>query len=279
MRIIDAQIHEPPAAVPHWDMEANPLEASILSCELAVAAMDAVGTELAVLSARPAWTRMARERHPDRFASLAVIDPDAADVEEQVAGLSDQPGICGVRVVLTWPDFDRRIAKLRSGGYANLLRALERHDVPTCFNLSGALPDAHAIAASYPGLTMILDNFGMVQPPIRTPDDPPWRRLPELLELAAYPNLHVKFIGAPALSRMAYPFGDVWPHLLQVVEAFGLDRLMWGSDFTRVRGLHTYAEAIAYLLHTDELSASDKEQLFSTTSLRTFRLAQGAGAP
>ena len=272
MRIIDAQIHELLATGQRWDRELEPDDASILSCELAIAALDAVGVEHAVLSARSGWTQVAIARHPGRFSALAVFDPDAPDLEEQVERAWAQPGICGVRVVITWPEEERKLEKLRAGGYKRLFRILERYGIPTCFNLSGAVSEGRRIAEAHPGLPVIIDNLGLIQPPIRTPESPPWKHLPEVLGLASLPNVFIKFIGAPTLSNYGYPFVDVWPRLTQIIEAYGPERLMWGSDFTRCRGLNTYAEAVAYVLYTDQLSASDKEQLFNQTIARVMRL-------
>ena len=62
-----------------------------------------------------------------------------------------------------------------------------------------------------------------------------------------------------------YPFAEVWPFLHRYVEAFGAERLMWGSDYTRCRGMHTYSEAVNFLRYTDELGESDKEQILGKT--------------
>jgi predicted TIM-barrel fold metal-dependent hydrolase len=116
----------------------------------------------------------------------------------------------------------------------------------------------------------------------RVPD--PWSTLPGVLSLAKYPNVAIKFSGAVALSKEPYPHRDLWPHLHQIVEAFGPERLMWGSDYTRLRmapgttergpragwgGL--YSDSVNYLRDTDELSSSDKEQIFAGTIRRLLR--------
>jgi hypothetical protein len=143
-----------------------------------------------------------------------------------------------------------------------------------------AAPDE--VAGRYPDLTLVVDHFGMLQPPATERDSPPFRTLPELLALARHPNVAVKFCGAPALSQQAYPYADVWPELEQVLEAFGPDRLLWASDISRFwgrigfdtripngeeeyDGKHTYGEALHYLRDTDRLSRSDKEWLLGGT--------------
>ena len=75
--------------------------------------------------------------------------------------------------------------------------------------------------------------------------------------------------GAPTLSKESYPFADVWPALHRVLDAFGLDRVMWGTDFTRVLEVLTYADDVNYVLESSELSDSDRERFMGGT-LRTI---------
>jgi predicted TIM-barrel fold metal-dependent hydrolase len=45
----------------------------------------------------------------------------------------------------------------------------------------------------------------------------------------------------------------------KLVDAFGADRLMWGSDFTRCKSLHTYRDSVNFFTFTDHLSDTEKE--------------------
>src|SRR5215472_8441552 len=51
--------------------------------------------------------------------------------------------------------------------------------------------------------------------------------------LAAYPNVRVKISGACTLAREAFPYDDIWDPVLRIIDAFGIDRCMWGTDWTR----------------------------------------------
>ena len=44
----------------------------------------------------------------------------------------------------------------------------------------------------------------------------------------------VQASGMPALSTERYPFRDLHPHILTLVEAFGPRRTFWGTDLTRM---------------------------------------------
>ena len=114
-------------------------------------------------------------------------------------------------------------------------------------------------------------GLGLPQPPLMKVDDDLFSALPDLLALATHPNVAVKVSGAPTLSRERYPFDDIWPKIHRILAAFGLERSMWGSDFTRVAELHDYHEALDFVRETNELSPADKEQLLVRTTRKIFR--------
>jgi hypothetical protein len=113
-------------------------------------------------------------------------------------------------------------------------------------------------------------------------DEPPLRRLPQLLELAHLENVLVKISGFPTLSQVGFPFTDLWEPLRLLVDAFGPDRLMWGSDIARIfgksgfhhrfpgadgdyPGKHVYADALYYLHLCTTLTTGEKEWLLGRT--------------
>jgi L-fuconolactonase len=116
---------------------------------------------------------------------------------------------------------------------------------------------------------LLIDHIGMYPPPHVELVPERLDAVPELIALARYHNVAVKFTGVPALSLEEYPFADLWPAGRQILEAFGPERLMWGSDFRRLRTLHPYTEIVDFLRFTDEVSEADKRLMFST-SLRQW---------
>jgi len=171
------------------------------------------------------------------------------------------------------------------GRFEPLYRHAEKYGLPLFFSTHGWAHVLESVAQQHPGLTMIVDHLGVSQSPVSPPRAEPWDMLPGVLGLAPYPNVHVKFSGVPVMSSAAYPFEDTWPHLHRIINAFGPDRLMWGSDFTRLRsvpavfggGLATrdrwrlYSDSVSYLRETTELSQADKEKLFGGSIRRVLR--------
>jgi predicted TIM-barrel fold metal-dependent hydrolase len=111
------------------------------------------------------------------------------------------------------------------------------------------------IAERHPGGRFWLDHLGFE--PFHTYDD----LTPvtdEVVALARYANVAVKATCAPSGVAEKYPFPSLHEPLRRIIEAFGPQRVFWGSDLTRLPC--TYLECKR--LFTDELrflSADDLE--------------------
>jgi predicted TIM-barrel fold metal-dependent hydrolase len=162
--------------------------------------------------------------------------------------------------------------------------------VPLFFSTHGQANLMEPAIQAHPGLTIVIDHLGLAQSPVSPKETASWDKLPNLLALAKYPNVHVKFCGAPTLSNEKYPYKDVWPYLHQIVNAFTPDRLFWGSDYTRMRYFNQrpfsdwwyYSDVLNYLRDTNELSASDKEKMLGGAirkALRWPKVPEGAAEP
>ena len=92
-----------------------------------------------------------------------------------------------------------------------------------------------------------------------------------MLALAAHANVAIKITGACTLSREAYPYKDIWDPLARIFDAFGIDRCMWGTDWTRAVGLLTYKQGVDAFRDTDRLSESDKRTLMGGTLQRVYK--------
>ncbi|HEV7649784.1 MAG TPA: amidohydrolase family protein [Actinophytocola sp.] len=277
MEIVDAQLH-PPEPVADWPFEDSRVA---LSCELAREAMDSVGVDAALMLTGDArYCEYAIRTYPGRFAGCLTIDPDRADIADFVAGFRDRPGMVALRVIArSWTDGELT-AEFTDGRYEPALAAAEKHGVPVFIQAAGHREALESVVRAHPDLQFVLDHAGLNQQPTAVADDP-WAQVPDVVAMAAFPNVAVKLTGIPTLSRVDFPYRDVWPHVHRILDAFGVERAMWGSDFTRLRyaprsvrrgpragwyGL--YSDSVAYLRDTGELSADAKEALFGGTIRR-----------
>jgi L-fuconolactonase len=282
VEIIDAQVHQPIPLTP-WD-DSIPQDArQTIAVELAIAAMESVGVDAGVVYSTADFCAAAHARYPRRFTGvISLRDPsELGDAGVFMGGLRDRPGLSGVRILPGMPYTGEHLPLLTEGRWEPMLAAAERHEVPVVLFLAYHLPLIEGIARDHPDLRIIVDHLGMPAPPTLPLSEALLDTLPDLLALARFANVAVKFTGVPALSTEAYPFAGLWPRLHRVVEAFGPDRLMWGSDYTRVTGRHhhppdpggrlNYSELLDFLRYTTELGDADKEAMFSHSTRRWLR--------
>jgi L-fuconolactonase len=249
----------------------------------AVAAMDAVGVESVVVDIVPPETRKladgtirynygyvqdAMARFPGRFAYMARLDPDDPEMDDLMARFAATPGAVCART----HDGNR----IEAGGDATMLAAAGRHGVPVMIYAAQRHDAVMRYVRRFDSVQFIIDHCGLaVQPGVQPLSHPAAFYIDALMPYAPFPNVAVKWSHAPRLTRQTYPYLDVVEQLLRMIDAFGVDRLMWGSDYTVTRDDHTYAEALFYLRDTDRLSDSDKVALFGRTLRRLLRWPRG----
>jgi predicted TIM-barrel fold metal-dependent hydrolase len=117
---------------------------------------------------------------------------------------------------------------------------------------------------------LVIDHLGLQQPFERPVPAEPFAELPKLLKLAAHDNIVVKITGACTLSHEPFPYNDLWDPLGRIFDAFGLDRCMWGTDWTRAVALLTYEQGVESFRVTDRLSDSDRAILMGETLQRVY---------
>jgi L-fuconolactonase len=274
MPIIDTQVHAAALNAP-WpgDVESGLRAAT----EALLAAMDAVGVDHAIIAPRhdAAMGEYAVAHYPGRLGRVVMLDADAADIDAQVARAKATPGVVALRQVVSDYIGTRGAADLKAGRFDALFAAAQRHRAAIFLLAPGHPADLAETARAFPDLTLIVDHFGLRQYPPLTMDVDPWEKLPGLLGLARFPNVAVKFCGAQLLSNQPCPHADIWPILRRVIDAFGVDRLMWASDFTRLRMVPagepwrgTYADALRFVSEAGWLSEDERRALLGGTAQR-----------
>jgi predicted TIM-barrel fold metal-dependent hydrolase len=208
-----------------------------------------------------------RARQPDRFGLIKPVDPADPGVAETVADWAKTPGTVGIRIMM-----NRDVSEDPADpGIGRVLAAGARHGLPVNILCWGRLEQAWALAARHPDTAIVIDHLGLQQPFEPPPPAQPFAALPNVLKLAAHPNVAIKITGACTLSREAFPYNDIWDALGRIVDAFGIDRCMWGTDWTRAVGLLTYQQGVDAFRGTDRLTDADKAMLMGGTLHRVYR--------
>ncbi len=245
-----------------------------------VAAMDAVGVDGALLVSPftmyrydASYAIAVHAAHPDRFRLIKPVDPADPGVAETIADWARTDGTLAIRLML-----NRGMSTDPADPGINLvLAAAAQHGLPVNLMCTGRLEQAGPLAARNPNTRLVIDHLGLEQP--REPPAPaePFSALPKLLALAAYNNIVVKISGACTLSHEPFPYKDIWDPLWRIFDAFGLDRCMWGTDWTRAVGMLTYEQGVEAFRVTDRLSDSDRALLMGETLQRVYNWSLSKG--
>jgi len=229
MLIVDGQIHLWEKGTPSAHHRQEPY-----SMAQALAGMDEAGVDRAVIHPvmwDPDSNELAVEAvraHPDRFAILGWFYLDRPESRELIATWKNRAGMLGLRFYFNEP----RMQSWPTDGTLDWLwPAAERAGIPVALAAASFLPVVGQIAERHPGLKLIVDHMAV---PPGSRGEPAWRFQPELLALARYPNVAVKATGQPGYAEDAYPFRSFHEHLHRVFDAFGPNRMFWGTDITRM---------------------------------------------
>jgi L-fuconolactonase len=73
-----------------------------------------------------------------------------------------------------------------------------------------------------------------------------------------------------ALAKEPYPFPDIWDPLARVFDAWGLDRCLWGTDWTRAFAVVSYEQGVEPFLKTNRLSDADRAILMGGSTAKAY---------
>jgi L-fuconolactonase len=278
MRIVDAHHHLWDLAVRDqaWTADVPALRRSFLLSDLEPLAA-AAGVSATVL----VQTIHAVDETPEMLA-LA----ETSDLVAGVVGWTD----------VTVPNFGERLSELLSGTGGRGLVGI-RHQVQElpdggwltepetlrglrqlasaglAFDLivrADQLPDCVAVARAVPDLRFVLDHLG--KPRIASGEREPWAS--DIRALAELPNVTCKLSGMVTEADVErWTTADLRPYSDLVLEAFGPDRVMFGSDWpvsTLGAGYPQVVETAMQL--TSELSESEREAVFGGTATTVYGL-------
>ena len=132
------------------------------------------------------------------------------------------------------------------------------------------MDQAGGLAARNRNTQLVIDHLGLPQPQKPPAPTEPFAALSSLLALAVHDNIAVKVSGACTLSREPYPFPDIWGPLARVFDAWGVDRCLWGTDWTRAFAVVNYEQAVEPFRQTDRLSDSERAMLMGGACARAY---------
>ena len=203
-------------------------------------------------------------RYPDRLVAVGSVDMLADDVAATIKGWADK-GLAGLRIFTGGSTKDFDPSELDNPKSFKAWEMLAELSLPMCIQTGPVgLPQVAMLARKFPRVNIILDHLG--RPDVL--DGPPYANAASLFEIADIPNIFMKL--TPRI------FGDVKKDKAsaetffpRVVEAFGAQRMAWGSNFPTSPG--TLGEILASAkAGLASLSADDQAWIFGKTAQQLY---------
>jgi predicted TIM-barrel fold metal-dependent hydrolase len=248
MKIIDAQVHVwSQAVIPPGD---GHRQITRYTPEDLLAEMDAAGVHGGSLHPPGSWDPTsnayaieAAKKYPDRFAIMGWFPPENPENVKLIPDWLKQPGMKGIRMALLYGE---QPEMMKDGRLDWLWPAAEKAGVPFSTVASMFLKKFRWIAETHPNLKLIIDHCGLNR---LSKDAGALSDLDEVVALAKLPNVALKATAVQAYSTESYPYKNMHDALHRLFDAFGPDRMFWGTDITRMHC--TYRQCVT--LFTEEL--------------------------
>jgi len=204
------------------------------------------------------------QRYPERFRLVGLVDPRAESVESDMASLADQ-GVRGLRLgPMLRPDIpwygDKRADRVwkKVAALGMIITLLVTPDQ--------VAPATDAIKR-FPEVKIVIDH--MARPD--KADDLGGPQFEDLLSLAQFEQVYVKLSALGFMSRQPYPHQDMLDLVRRVFDAFGPDRLMWGTDTPMSQDPTTVSDALRLIdVALPDISPDGRMHIKGGTAARLF---------
>ena len=196
------------------------------------------------------------------------VDLQDYNVKHHLERWADHPKLVGIRhqvqdesdeQFLLRPEFLRGVKALREFGLTYDLLITERQ-LSTALSFMAYLPD----------VKIVLDH--LAKPHISQHELLPWQE--NIRSLAQYPNVYCKLSGlVTEADWQQWSYDDLVPYLDVAVDAFGTNRLMFGSDWPVCTLAGTYTEVISIInRYFDSFSEEERAKVFGTNAIDFYQL-------
>ena len=215
-----------------------------------------------------AWLLEMAARHQFIKGVVGWLDICSEQLDGQLEAFSSNPWLVGVRHVIhdepddefmLRPAFIKGMEKLVQHNLAYDLLLFPRH-----------LPWARELVSLFPDQRFVLDHIS--KPPIKSGVLDPWRE--DILALSNHPNVWCKVSGmVTEASHENWKYEDFLPYLDAVLDAFGTDRLMVGSDWPVCLLAGEYQQVMDVpVRYFRKLDPAEKERIFRLNCMECYEL-------
>ncbi len=196
------------------------------------------------------------------------VDLRADDIEAQLEGYAGHPRFVGVRHIVHDEADDRFML---GGGFLRGLAALKAWDLRYDLLLFPRhIRVAIDVVRQFPQQQFVLDHIA--KPFIKDGTLQPWER--DIRELAAHDNVFCKVSGMVTEAKWGvWRQGDFAPYLDVVFDCFGIERLMFGSDWPVCELAGSYSQVVGIVeTYIATLSASERAAIMGGNAIKFYQL-------
>ena len=212
------------------------------------------------------WLLSLAERSPIIRGVVGWVDLRSVRMEEYLAALAPHAKFRGVRhVVQSEPDVDFMLGAEFQRGIAALHQFGLTYDILV---FPKQLPASIELVRKFPSQRFVLDHIA--KPDIKAGTISPWRE--QIRELAKLPNILCKVSGmVTEADQTRWKAADFSPYLDVVFEAFGEDRVMFGSDWPVCLLAGEYARVFGLVNdYAAQFSAAARGKLFGGNAAQFY---------
>ena len=271
--IIDSQVHAYEANTPERPWDTVPNWPDHVTGDEMISAMDTVGVDGAIFVSSFSMYRYdasyavdVQRAHPDRLAIVKPVDADDPKVEDIIADWKKTPGAVAIRISLRKEEG----RSLDHPGLDRIVRAAVHHDFPVNILFWDNIDAGTAVIDRHPNARFVIDHMAILQPYTPSAPPKPWADLPKVLDLAKRDNAVIKVSGACTLSREPYPFNDIWDPLARLFDAWGFERCLWGTDWTRAHAVVNYEQGVRPFIETDRITDDERAMLMGGACAKAY---------
>ena len=207
------------------------------------------------------------EQHGFIKGVVGWVDLSAADVEDRLKYFSKSPFLKGIRHTV----WDERGEYMTAPGFQRGIAALG--DLDLAFDILAfdyQLGSAVELVKAFPNQKFVLDHMG--KPAISGVPDKRW--VENIQELGRCPNVWCKISGMVTETEdFSWKQDDFIPFLEVVVSAFGVDRIMFGSDWPVCLSAASYPEVVGLVENFfSSYTQGDKGKIFGKNAAEFYNL-------
>lgn len=189
----------------------------------------------------------------DWMVGVCTLDPSARESLAELERLRANYNVRGLRVETTKSAYPQYYHP----GSVALWEAAQRLDVVICAHLQTPyLQQFSDLLARFPDVKVVLDHAAYP----KASEGPESETVRAVVDLARFPQLHLKLTFAVTGSDEGYPFTDMHEIVRKLLRAYGPARCMWGSDFPCEHWLKKASYVQHLDLYREDLGLSSGEQ-------------------